>query len=321
MCNLELERFEFMPLIKYNLRSTWRMLLLFLQLSPGMHLIMPHQIELPASLPLPPPSLYLQPCSAYSTIGNDSFSTVSLSRYYCCCHCLCLSLCCCLFSILCSRKNTHSGFIFTFICMQGERGARERSSRVCKFFSKNSLRDNGFSMSHTSLPTSLSTSMPRHTTQLQQHPLPLPPPYPSPDSDNYLHSPIPSPSRCLMFLGHDRWQVSVGVAPCKFFLGTWESSWHVLKCEGNLQLYPPLPLSSHPVCVCALECQKFWLILALRFADLFDDAFFASPALTRSQLEGGTDWQKSLCCAALRYVVPALTLAHTLAVPLARSLA
>lgn len=149
------------------------MLLLFLQLSPGMHLIMPHQIELPASLPLSP-SLYLQPCS-YSTIGNDSFSTVSLSRYYCCCHCLCLSLCCCLFSILCSRRNTHSGFIFTFICMQGERGARGRSSRVCKFFSKNSLRDNGFSMSHTSLPTSLSTSMPRHTTQLQQHPLPLPP--------------------------------------------------------------------------------------------------------------------------------------------------
>lgn len=63
MSNLELERFEFMPLIKYNLRSTWRMLLLFLQLSPGMHLIIPHQIELPPSLPLPtpPPSLSLPP--------------------------------------------------------------------------------------------------------------------------------------------------------------------------------------------------------------------------------------------------------------------
>lgn len=139
--------------------------------------------------------------------------------------------------------------------MQGA-GAEGRSSRVCKFFSKNSLRDNGFSMSHTSLPTSLSTSLPWHTTQLQQHPLPLPP-HPSHDSDNYLHSPIPPPSRCLMFLGHDRWQVSVGVAPCKFFLGTWESSWHVLKClpshfiPPTLPPHPPPCHSSHAPCVCA----------------------------------------------------------------------
>lgn len=78
----------------------------------------------------------------------------------------------------------------------------------------------------------------------------LSPPHPSHDSDNYLHSPIPPPSRCLMFLGHDRWQVSVGVAPCKFFLGTWESSWHVLKCEGNLQLYPRTP---HPATLVTLR--------------------------------------------------------------------
>lgn len=107
----------------------------------------------------------------------------------------------CLFSILCIRRNTHSGFIFTFICMQGGwRGRRERaragSSRVCKFFSKNSLRDNGFSMSHTSLPTS--TSLPRHDN-FSNIPSPLAPAPPL-NSDNYLHS-LPASPVALCFWG------------------------------------------------------------------------------------------------------------------------
>lgn len=195
------------------------MLLLFLQLSPGMHLIMPHQIEL--LLPSVPLPLYtLLPCSAYSTIGNDSFSTVSLSRYYC--YCLSPSLLLFIQHPLQSQKHALRIYFHIYMYARGGRGEevehRGRSSRVCKFFSKNSLRDNGFSMSHTSLPTSRLTSLPRHiqhnSSNLHSHP-----PFLSSlhGSDNYLHSPNLSPSRCLMFLGHDRWQVSVGVVSCKFF--------------------------------------------------------------------------------------------------------
>lgn len=152
------------------------MLLLFLQLSPGMHLIMPHQIELPTSLPTSPSPTPL-PCSAYSTIGNDSFSTVSLSRYYC----YCLSLLLFIQHPLQSQKHALRIYFHIYMYARGGRGEevehRGRSSRVCKFFSKNSLRDNGFSMSHTSLPTSLLTSLPRHTQHNSSnlHSLPLPP--------------------------------------------------------------------------------------------------------------------------------------------------
>lgn len=154
--------------------------LLFLQLSPRMHLIMPHQIELlPPALPLPSPTLL--PCSAYSTIGNDSFSTVSLSRYYCCCLSLSLSAAVYSASFAVAETRTQDLFSHLYVCTGregrgGELEHRGRSSRVCKFFSKNSLRDNGFSMSHTSLPTSLLTSLPRHTQHNSSnlHSLPLP---------------------------------------------------------------------------------------------------------------------------------------------------
>lgn len=50
--------------------------------------------------------------------------------------------------------------------------------RVCKFFSKNSLRDNGFSMSHT--PQSSSTSLPARQIQSAPGPPTEPPPPRSP---------------------------------------------------------------------------------------------------------------------------------------------
>lgn len=135
-----------------------------------------------------------------------------------------------------------------------------------------------------------------NTTPATSTPFPYPPSLHG--SDNYLHSPNLSPSRCLMFLGHDRWQVSVGVASCKFFFWVLERAsdmfWNV-KVTSSSTPDPRPSHSRHTPYVCALECQKFWLILALRFADLFDDAFFASPALTRSQLEGETQTDRSHC--------------------------
>lgn len=72
--------------------------------------------------------------------------------------------------------------------------------RVCKFFSKNSLRDNGFSMSHT--PQSSSTSLPARQIQsapgppteppstlpsfTTENPAPTPWPLHSSQGDNYL---------------------------------------------------------------------------------------------------------------------------------------
>lgn len=77
------------------------------------------------------------------------------------------------------QSQKHALRIYFHIYMYARGGKvehRGRSSRVCKFFSKNSLRDNGFSMSHTSLPTSLLTSLPRHTQHNSSnlHSIPLP---------------------------------------------------------------------------------------------------------------------------------------------------
>lgn len=100
--------------------------------------------------------------------------------------------------------------------------------RVCKFFSKNSLRDNGFSMSHT--PQSSSTSLPARQIQsapgpptehtppstlpsfTTENPAPTPWPLHSSQGDNYLPpASCGAPVLVSGLLGHDRWQVSVGV--------------------------------------------------------------------------------------------------------------
>lgn len=133
--------------------------------------------------------------SAYSTIGNDSFSTVShshsLSRYYCC-RCAVYSA-----SFAFAGTRTQDLFSHLYVCRGGRRErTRAESSRVCKFFSKNSLRDNGFSMSHTSLPTS--TSLPRHDN-FSNIPSPRTPAAPL-NSDNYLHS-LPASPVPLCFWG------------------------------------------------------------------------------------------------------------------------
>lgn len=227
------------------------MLLLFLQLSPGMHLIMPHQIErlLPSVHSL---ALF---CLFYHRqwFFFDCFAVPLLLL-------LPLSLSAAVYSASFAVPETRTQDLFShlYVCKgwQGRGGGGGRSSRVCKFFSKNSLRDNGFSMSHTSPPTSLLTSLPRHIQHNSSnlHSLPLPPFLPSHGSDNYLHSPNLSPSRCLMFLGHDRWQVSVGVASCKFFFWVLERAsdmfWNVKVTSSSTPRCPlPIALSSHPVCV------------------------------------------------------------------------
>lgn len=170
-----------------------------------------------------------------------------------------LPLCCCLFSILCSRRNTHSGFIFTFICMQGEAGERRWSTGGgARGYVNFSVKIHFVIMD---FPCRIHRCRRRcwrlchdthNTTPATSTPFPYPPSLHG--SDNYLHSPNLSPSRCLMFLGHDRWQVSVGVASCKFFFWVLERAsdmfWNVKVTSSSTPRCPhPIALSSHPVCV------------------------------------------------------------------------
>lgn len=122
MSNLELERFEFMPLIKYNLQST-----IYLEdAAPVPATLASNALNnapsnrAATSLPTSPPHTPL-PCSAYSTIGNDSFSTVSLSRYYCCCLSLSLSAAVYSASFAVAETRTQDLFSHLYVC-KGRKG-------------------------------------------------------------------------------------------------------------------------------------------------------------------------------------------------------
>lgn len=121
MSNLELERFEFMPLIKYNLQST-----IYLEdAAPVPATLASNALNnapsnrAATSLPTSPPHTPL-PCSAYSTIGNDSFSTVSLSRYYCCC----LSLSAAVYSASFAVAETRTQDLFSHLYVYKGREGR-----------------------------------------------------------------------------------------------------------------------------------------------------------------------------------------------------
>lgn len=227
------------------------MLLLFLQLSPGMHLIMPHQIErlLPSvhSLALfclfyhrqwfffdcfAVPLLLLLPLSLSAAVYSASFAVAETRTQD-------------LFSHLYVCKGRQGGGRWS--TGKGPRGYVNFSVKIhfvimdfpCRI---HRCRRRCWRLCHGTYNTTPATSTPF--------------PYPSSlhGSDNYLHSPNLSPSRCLMFLGHDRWQVSVGVASCKFFFWVLERAsdmfWNVKVTSSSTPRCPlPIALSSHPVCV------------------------------------------------------------------------